>query len=104
MHKERGMIKWAPFDSVVSNKEVIGSILKEKSKVKMPILCEEQKNTIEQALMFKYYANEKINISYFYQGKILTINERIKKIDSTFHKIYFENHTLLFDQIIKVNS
>lgn len=104
LKKERGMIKWMPFNSVVPSNDVIKSILIEKSKIKMPVLCEEQKNKIEHDLMLKYYANEKISISYYYQGKILTINERIKKIDSVFHKIYFENHTLLFDQIIKING
>ncbi len=31
MNKDRGMIKWMPFNSVVSNKEVLMSIMKEKS-------------------------------------------------------------------------
>lgn len=42
MH-DRGMIKWMPFNSVVSSKEIINSILKNKSKISMPILSEEQK-------------------------------------------------------------
>ena len=36
MH-DRGMIKWMPFNSVVSSKEIINSILKNKSKISMPI-------------------------------------------------------------------
>ena len=39
MH-DRGMIKWMPFNSVVSSKEIINSILKDKSKISMPILSE----------------------------------------------------------------
>ena len=49
MH-DRGMIKWMPFNSVVSSKEIINSILKDKSKISMPILSEEQKYVNEQKL------------------------------------------------------
>ena len=75
MH-DRGMIKWMPFNSVVSSKEIINSILKNKSK---------------------------INISYYQNGNINLINSYIKKIDFTYHKIYFENKTILFDQIVSLN-
>ena len=37
MH-DRGMIKWMPFNSVVSSKEIINSILIIKSKLSMTIL------------------------------------------------------------------
>lgn len=105
MHKsERGMIKWMPFNSVVPNKEVVNSVLKEKNKIDMPSLCEEQKDKIEKQILLKYYAKEKVYISYYFQGRIITTYEKIKKIDPVFHKIYLENHILLFDQIVKVNS
>ena len=52
MHNiERGIIKWMPFNSVISSKEVVNSILKEKSKIKMPILSEEQVINIEKTLI-----------------------------------------------------
>lgn len=100
--RDRGMIKWMPFNSVVSSKEVISSILKEKSKINMPILSDEQKNVNEQRLLIAYYSKSKINISYYQNGKINLINSYIKKIDFTYHKIYFENITILFDQIVSL--
>ena len=33
MNKDRGMIKWMPFNSVVSNKEILYSLIKEKEKI-----------------------------------------------------------------------
>ena len=36
-------------------------------------------------------------------GNINLINSYIKKIDFTYHKIYFENKTILFDQIVSLN-
>ena len=102
MH-DRGMIKWMPFNSVVSSKEIINSILKDKSKISMPILSEEQKDVNEQKLLIAYYSKSKINISYYQNGNINLINSYIKKIDFTYHKIYFENKTNLFDQIVSLN-
>ena len=58
MH-DRGMIKWMPFNSVVSSKEIINSILKDKSKISMPILSEEQKNVNEQKLLIAYYSKSR---------------------------------------------
>lgn len=101
--RDRGMIKWMPFNSVVSSKEIIKSILKDKSKISMPILSEEQKNVNEQKLLIAYYSKSKINISYYQNGNINLINSYIKKIDFTYHKIYFENNTILFDQIVSLN-
>lgn len=97
------MIKWMPFNSVVSSKEIINSILKDKSKISMPILSEEQKHVNEQKLLIAYYSKSEINISYYQNGNINLINSYIKKIDFTYHKIYFENNTILFDQIVSLN-
>ena len=102
MNNDRGMIKWAPFNSVVSNKEIINSILKEKKKVKMPLLSDDEKKQIEEKIIQYFYTNEKIKLNYFYRGNIYTLNERIKKIDFIYHKIHFENLILIFEQIVKI--
>ena len=99
---DRGMIKWQPFNSVVSSKVMINELLNEKNKIVMPNLSEEQKNNLEQKIIIAYYEKENIHIDYFYQGKIFNIYSKIKKIDFTFHKIYLNNKTLIFEQIIKV--
>ena len=38
----RGIIKWRPFDSVISGNKVVKELLKERAKIKRPILSEEQ--------------------------------------------------------------
>lgn len=99
---DRGMIKWQPFNSVVSGKQMVRDIIKEKNKVKMPNLSEEQRKNIEEKLIIAFYENELITLDFYFQGKIIKISEKIKKIDSTYNKIYFNNKVLLFDQIIKI--
>lgn len=103
MHNfDRGMIKWQPFNSVISSKQMINEILKEKSKITMPNLSEEQKKIIEQKIIIAFYEKEKLTLEYYSQGKLHKLTESIKKIDSTYRKIYFNDKVLLFDQIVKI--
>lgn len=43
MNKDRGMIKWMPFNSLMNGRTVVNNLINEKSKVKMPILSEDEK-------------------------------------------------------------
>ncbi len=100
---DRGMIKWAPFNSVISGKEIIYNIQKERNKKKMPILSDEQKQSNEQKIIEAFYEQKIISIQYFYNNNIIQKTGTIKKIDSTFHKIYFNQQILIFEQILSID-
>ena len=51
MNKDRGMIKWMPFNSVVSNKEILYSLIKEKEKITKPHISEDETNEFEKTMM-----------------------------------------------------
>lgn len=104
MNKDRGMIKWMPFNSVVSNKEVLVSIMKEKAKVNKPIMSDDEKSIIEEAIIDAFYMQNKVNITYYKNGYTYEYNGTIKKIDSSNKLIYLTNCRLLFNQIIKVTE
>jgi len=55
---DRGMIKWRPFDSVYSSKQIVREITREKEKIKMPIISEEEKKELEKKLILAYYEKE----------------------------------------------
>lgn len=99
---DRGIIKWQPFESVTSTKSMIREINKEKSKIKHPLLSEEQINEIEQNLLLAFYEQNEIEIFYYKTGSIIKVKSNIKKIDSIHHKIYLKNITLLFEQIVRI--
>ncbi len=42
----RSNIKWQPFESVISTRLMLNNILKEKNKIAMPILSEDQYNDL----------------------------------------------------------
>lgn len=103
MNNDRGIIKWAPFNSL-NQKEMINNLLKERQKTKKPILSLEQQKELEEKIIEAFYDQTKIKIFYFKNGYILNTITKIIKIDHTFKKIYLSNHTfLIFTQILKIN-
>lgn len=99
---DRGIIKWRPFESVAPSYKIINEILSEKSKIPLPYLSDEQIKDIEHKLVLAFYTKDNIEITYFEKGCLIKINSNIKKIDSINHKIYFQNNTILFEQIINI--
>ena len=101
LDKKRGAIKWAPYNSVINTKDMINDIYASKVDI-MPTLSEEQTTNLEKKIINAYYEHVQINIKFFYNNKILNSFGIIKKIDFTYHKIYFNNFVLMFDQIISL--
>lgn len=102
MKFDRGMIKWQPFDSVISGKSIINSINQEKNKVNKPILSEEEIINLENKIIEAFYCKNKITIKYYTNGYIKTIEGKIKKIDHVSKIIYLNSITLLFNQILAI--
>ncbi len=102
--KDRGMIKWMPFDSVISSKQMVQSILKKKEYVTKPCLSEEQMEEMERRLQEAFHSQMVVHVSYYYRGKILCKNDLILSIRKNEKGILFQDHTLLyFDQILNVS-
>lgn len=102
---DRGMIKWQPFDSVISSKRVIKKILAEKEKISSPTLSVDQLTQLQEQLLNAYYNQEQIRLSYFYNGKIFIIIGLIKEINPSKKTIKFSNNKLIhFEQLIKIEQ
>lgn len=104
LNQDRGIIKWTPFESVAPSKSMVKDILNEKSKISIPILSEEQIKSLENSLIIAYHEQTTIEVNYYKSGSIKKIISNIKKIDPTSHKIYFNNTTLIFEQIIAITT
>ena len=102
MNKDRGIIKWQPFNSVISSQKVLESLILEKQKQTKPILSEEETMAIEEKIIEAYYAEEVVTISYYQNGYIKNIKGQIKKIDYIMKIIYLNNLKLLFKQILTI--
>lgn len=103
MQIDRGFIKWLPFDSVTSTKNLLKILSSEKNIMKMPTLSEEQINNNEENVLRALHNNENVKIIYFKNNKIYRINTQIKNIQMTSKKIILANNNqLYFSQIISV--
>lgn len=103
MKFDRGIIKWQPFESLTSSKQIINSLLKEKSKITKPIISEEETTIIEENILEAFYSNINITIFFYKDGFIKKITSKIIKIDQVYKLIYLNNNLkLFFNQIIKV--
>lgn len=104
MNSDRGMIKWQPFNSVINNKVMINSILKEKEKIRKPELSNEEIEILEDRIIDSYYTHSNILITYYQDGYLLKTIGQIIKIDPIYKKVYLDNHKiLLFKQIMEIN-
>ena len=100
---DRGMVKWAPFDSLMSSKKICYDILEEKSYQIMPILSDDELNEIENIILECFYNKEFIEIIYYYNGKFYKKTNKIKYIDKYKRQLILKDDFILyFKQIIKV--
>lgn len=102
--KDRGMIKWLPFNSLINNKEMLYTLALEKEKVCRPILSQDEITKIENKIIDAYYLKYFVIITYYKAGYIYKEKGIIKKIDNISKFVYLNNLKLLFNQIIGVTD
>ncbi len=101
---DRGMIKWLPFDSLTSSKEMVSRILERKNYKTKPAMSEEQMLEIQEKLWEGYHNQMNLNIWYYYRGQyLLKEHLTILSIQVNQKRIVLEDHSILyFDQILKI--
>lgn len=103
MNKDRGIIKWLPFQSLTPTKDVLNKLTQEREKVNKPILSLEQQEEIEKLLIEAFYEHIEIIITYYQSGYILNAKTKIKSINTIYKKIMLSNNNIiLFNQILKI--
>ena len=103
--EDRGMIKWAPFASVVDPNYLVNNICEKKNKIEKPIFTEEILNEFEELIKYSLETKEIINIEYYKNGKIYKIKESVIKIDALSKNIYLTNDIKLhFNNIVNIQK
>lgn len=97
--KDRGMIKWRPFNAVVSGKE----LLKDNKTLPKPNLSSDELETLEETIKTSLYTKSPIMITYLKNNKKLKEEKTVLKLDPINKNIYFTDKTKInFRQIYKV--
>ena len=66
----RDIIKWQPYDSLVSSQKMINSIVNEKAKINKPILSSDQLNQLNDLIIEYFYEQINIIIKYYKNNNI----------------------------------
>lgn len=104
--RDRGMIKWQPFDSVTSSRKMVQHIMYEKEKMAKPVLSQEQLIEIQEKIWEGYHSQVPLRIVYFFKGRYqVKQNLLILDIQVNQKRILFEDSSsLYFEQIIRVTN
>lgn len=102
MH-DRGMIKWAPFNSVVNSKYLIKEIENDKAKIYKPSLSDEQMEYLESKIFESYFNVIPIEITIYQKGYLKMIKGTVTKILKAQQKIFLDNEKdIHFCEIVKI--
>ena len=100
---DRGIIKWQPFNSCISQANILNEIKSERNKLAFPSLSEDQLYLIGEKIKDAYTLQVNVTIEYYLAGKILNVNGKITAINFQEKKIYLNHKYISFKQILKIN-
>lgn len=78
----RGIVKWAPFATIPEQHERLKEYMQDQNKIDKPELSDDQLNTLNDTLIFKMFHEPNIEVSYFEDGYIQSIEGYIHKVDT----------------------
>ena len=99
---DRGMMKWAPFNSLLNGKDV-SAVVMSREKISKPILTEESLEIINEKISEAMLYDLNVEIKYWNIDKISFINGKIIKVDVYEKNILIDKSKISFKNIIDVN-
>ena len=101
---DRGFIKWQPFNSLITPKEVLKNLEKTPKSLK-PTLFPEELETLNEALKDAYFSQNEVIITFYEKNTICSLKTYIKEIYPNFNTLKLTNNKIIsFNQIIKITS
>lgn len=99
---DRGMMKWAPYRSLVEQSEFLNQMKYEKNKKARPTLSDDQMEEINRIL--QHYQGEVLGITYYLDGYTYLIKTKIKRIDVENQQLILPKGKLKFRDIVKIEN
>jgi len=91
VYRDRGIIKWAPFDALAGYHSLIKELKYRLGKRNKPILSDDQYDELNRNLVQAFHQNSQIEIEFFNQGYLKYTYGSIKKIDWIHRLIILSN-------------
>jgi hypothetical protein len=103
-YKDRGMIKWAPFDSLFDTFEETSNLSFDLTKKSKIVISEEKSLEIDQ-LIQEYFNNKvKVIITYYFEGHYLKRSGLIRKLDLIKKAIILDEYLINYQDIYNVTN
>ncbi len=99
---DRGMMKWAPYKSLVEQSEFLEHMRYEKNKKARPTLTEDRKEEINRVL--QNYKGEVVGITYYSDGYTYLLKTTIKRIDIENQQLILPQGKLKFRDIVRIEN
>lgn len=99
---DRGMMKWAPYRSLVEQSEFLEQMRYEKNKKSRPTISSDRADEINNVLI--NYKGEQVSITYYHDGYTYLIKTKIKKIDVENQQLVLPEGKLKFRDILKIEN
>lgn len=99
---DRGMMKWAPYKSLVEQSECLEEMRYKKNKIEKPILSIDQKEKINAILA--HYHGQTLLFEYFNDGYIYKISTTIKSIDKYRKVLILPEGEMPFSSIVNITD
>ena len=100
--KDRGMVKWAPYKSLIEQEDFMGNMKKKRKRIEKPFNLEEKCEEINTLLCT--YHGQKVEISYYNDGYIEKISGTIEMIDTTYKFLLVNGDKLYLRNVIDIQD
>ena len=100
--QDRGYIKWAPFNSIINDKEIFYELLNREKKCNKPILSEDQIDLLNDKIFESYTNHIKVKLYFFKDSNIIELIGYINNINTSKKYITFNKTHIFFNQIVNI--
>jgi len=101
--QDRSYIKWAPFNSLISDKVIIKEITHKKNIVDKPTLSEDQIEYLNDKIFEAYTNHIKVNLSIYKNQNVIKLVGFVNNINVSKKYITFNNTHIYFNQILNIS-
>ena len=98
---DRGIKKWAPYKTLETQDFELKEHKEKEEKIEKPLISAEFAEEINNILV--NYHGELLDIGYFKNGKIITVTDHIKRIDTIEKKlVLFSKKVIMITDIVSI--
>ena len=102
-YKDRGIMKWAPFDALTGHGTMLEDMIYNINKKQKAELSDDEYKEINDTIKEALNSNKQISIDYYNDGYSFTTFGKIKKIDEINKLIKLDTEeTIPFDDVLQI--